>query len=253
MAFIILISVFILVIINFALYYKEEEERKDRLYQELLDTHKKLKEYTYKVEELTAVEERNRIARDIHDTLGHSMTAIIMEMEIIDRILDKDLNEAKTLLAKTKKSAREGLVKIREVVETLKPDDRISQGIESIKELIEDFSRRTGVEIELQVVGNLLRTSPPINATLYRAIQESITNAVRHGKATIIDIKIEFQKEKMEFYIHNNGLCPKEIIEGYGIKGMKERIEALNGKVEFEGNESFTIKGFLPIGGSEVD
>jgi len=84
--FFLMVNVLILVVAGFAQHNKEERERKDILYRELLDAHKKLKQYTDEVNRLSVVDERNRIARDIHDTLGHNMTALIMQLQMAEHL-----------------------------------------------------------------------------------------------------------------------------------------------------------------------
>lgn len=253
MAFFILISVFVLIITAFAQYYRREKEKKDILYKELLDTHRRLMDYADEVEKLTIIEERNRIARDIHDTLGHNMTGIIMGIEMADHIIENDINKAKELLDRAKKSSREGLKQIREVVETLKPDVKISTGITSITELIDEFSYKTGVSIDVKISGKVKALSSKVNMVLYRIIQEGITNAVRHGEASRIDIELEYTKDKIRFSITDNGQGCKSIEEGFGLKGMGERVDSVNGVLNIESTEGFTVKGFLPIGGGYDD
>ncbi len=247
MSFFILINIFVLVTINFAQYHKEEKEKKEELYSELLKVHKSLQEYYKKKKKLTIVEERNRIARDIHDTLGHSMTAFIMELEIIYRLIDKDNEGAKDLMKKAKQSAREGLTKIRQIVETLDPNEQAPLGIQSIQELIDGFANRTGVEVTFEIEGDIVKTSPTINIALYRLVQEALTNAVRHGNASFIQVKIKYKVNKIEFVVINNGSCEPINKEGYGIKGMKERIYSLNGELQFIIDDIFTIKGSIPL------
>lgn len=250
MAFFTLINVFVLVTINFAQYHKEEKEKKEELYTELLSTHKSLKEYSEKNKKLMIVEERNRIARDIHDTLGHNMTAFIMELEIISRLIDTDAKNTKEMMKKIKQSAREGLVQIREILEALEPNEKLVLGVQSIKELADEFSNRTGVKIQFKTKGDIVKTSPIINISLYRVVQEALTNAIRHGAANIIDIDIEYKAGSIDFRIANNGKCHPIASEGLGIKGMKERVHSLNGEIQFVVDEVFTIKGFIPL---EVD
>lgn len=253
MAFFTIIGVFVLIITAFAQYYREEEKKKDELYKELLKTHRRLKEYSNEVEKLTKIEERNHIAREIHDTLGHSMTGIIMQMEMAYHIIDDNIEDAKELLFKAKESSREGLRRVRDVVETLRPNDKSSRGVTSLKELVEDFSESTGVNISLDIKGDVVKLSPTVNLAIYRLIQEAMTNAVRHGKAAKIDITLSYIKEGIEFKICDDGSGCIDIKEGYGLKGMKERIDLLNGQLKVQSVNGFSIEGFIPIGGGVSD
>lgn len=247
MAFFILINALILIVTNFAQYNKDEKEKKDLLYKELLNTHKKLKEYANRVEELAVIEERNRIARDIHDTLGHNMTALIMQMEMSSHIMEEDIDKSKDLLESAKKMARKGLLDIRKVVETLRGEERNIK-VSSIQELINGFSNATGIKTELKIIGEPLKVYPDIDVTLYRIIQEALTNAARHGKATEIKVKLKYNDEYIFFNITDNGIGADSIKEGYGLKGMKERVNCLNGKINFEAKDGFVVNGVLPLG-----
>ncbi|RKD31198.1 sensor histidine kinase [Thermohalobacter berrensis] len=252
-SFFTLINVFILVLTHFAQYYKEEKEKQDKLYKQLIKAHKKLKEYADKIEGLTIIEERNRIARDLHDTLGHNMTALIMEMEMAELMINDDIDKAKELIGRSKKTAREGLRKVREVVETLRPEKRILKGVESIKELIEDFSNKANINAELNIKGKIVKTSPTIDVTLYRIVQESLTNAVRHGKASKVKIDLEYTYKTVNFKIKDNGIGIKKIEKGFGLKGMEERVRNINGEVKFHSDKGFLIEGYLPLEVNRVD
>ena len=228
LAFFLLLNALILVTVNFAQYNKEEKEKKDLLYTELLKTHKKLREYSDKVEELAVIEERNRIARDVHDTLGHNMTALIMQMEMSSHMMNEDIDKSKELIESAKQMARQGLVSVRKVVETLRGDEKEKE-MNSIKELIDEFCVASGIEGYLEIMGEPVRIHTDIGRTLYRIIQEALTNAVRHGKATKVWVKITYNEERISFLITDNGIGVKDLKEGYGLKGMKERINSLNG------------------------
>lgn len=248
LAFFLLLNALILVTVNFAQYNKEEKEKKDLLYTELLKTHKKLREYSDKVEELAVIEERNRIARDIHDTLGHNMTALIMQMEMSSHMMEEDVDKAKELIESAKQMARQGLVSVRTVVETLRGDEKEKE-MNSIKELINEFCDASGIEGYLEIIGEPIRIHPDIGKALYRIIQEALTNAVRHGRATKIEVKLTYKDEGISFVVADNGIGGKDLKEGYGLKGMKERMYTLNGEVEFISEDGFVVKGYMPLKG----
>lgn len=128
-------GIFIMLLMNFLKYYKDEKDNKEKLNKELIEAEAKLRK-------AAVVEERNRIARDIHDTIGHSMTGTIMGLEMVQVLIDEDISGAKAMIEHLKDSARENLVKVREVVSTLNPDENMGKGIDSIKELIESFTAK---------------------------------------------------------------------------------------------------------------
>ncbi len=240
-----MVNMLILVIAGFAQHNKEEKERKDVLYKELLDAHRQLKQYTDEVNRLSVVEERNRIARDIHDTLGHNMTALIMQLQMAEHLLKEDVPKAEGLLLDAVRTAKDSLAGIREVVETLRGVDTALAPAESIKKLISEFSVKTGVDIRLDVTGEAAIQDSAANIAVYRIIQEAMTNAVRHGKATGISVELDYSGDAIGFCVTDNGSGVEHVMEGYGLKGIRERVEALGGKVEFGTGDGFYIKGIL--------
>lgn len=249
LAFFLMVNVLILVVAGFAQHNKEERERKDILYKELLDAHKKLKQYNDEVNRLSVVDERNRIARDIHDTLGHNMTALIMQLQMGLYLLKEDSRKAEELLVSSVKTAKDSMAGIREVVETLRGAGNDLASIESIKRLVSEFSAKTGVEIKLETAGEADLRATTANIAVHRIIQEAITNAVRHGKASEISVKIDYSKESIRFSTTDNGIGSENMKEGYGLKGIRERVEAFGGNVEMGSSDGFYIKGILYLEG----
>ncbi|KUO73798.1 MAG: hypothetical protein APF77_17085 [Clostridia bacterium BRH_c25] len=245
LAFFLMVNVLILVIAGFAQHNKEEKERKDVLYKELLDAHKQLKQYTDEVNRLSVVEERNRIARDIHDTLGHNMTALIMQLQMAEHLIKEDGPKAEELLGNSIKTAKESLAGIREVVETLRGAGTGITPAESVRKLVNEFSARTGVEIGLDINGESSMQDSAANIAVYHIIQEAMTNAVRHGKAEKIYVSIDYSGDSIIFCVRDNGSGAETLTEGYGLKGIRERVEAFGGKVGFGTCEGFYIKGIL--------
>ena len=248
LAFFLMVNVLILIVAGFAQHNKEERERKDLLYKELLDTHKRLKQYTDEVNRLFVVEERNRIARDIHDTLGHNMTALIMQLQMAGHLLKEDSNKAEELLSGSVKTARDSLAEIREVVETLRGTGTVLAPVDFpniSRKLVSEFSARTGVEIKLEITGEADVQDSAANIAVYRIIQEAMTNAVRHGKATMISVQLDYTKEAVTFCVADNGNGAENVKEGYGLKGIRERAEAFGGNVEIGSEDGFYIKVLL--------
>ena len=241
--FFLMVNILILVIAAFAQHTKEENEKKDILYKELLETHKKLKVYTDELNRLSVIEERNKIARDIHDNLGHNMTALIMQLQMVDHYTKIDTEKSKELLNSSLKTARDSLTSIREVVETLRGKESLSPKM-AIKTLTEEFSKKTGAEIDLIVSGEITNDNSA-NTAIYHIIQEGMTNAVRHGNASKIFINLQYSKESVKFEIKDNGTGAIALIEGFGMKGIKERVASFGGKVEFKSQNGFIIDGFI--------
>lgn len=245
LAFFLMVNVLILVIAGFAQLNKEEKERTDTLYRELLDAHRQLKQYTDEVNRLSVIEERNRIARDLHDTLGHNMTALIMQLQMAEHLLKEEPSKADSLLLSSTKTAKESLAGIRAVVETLRGTDSAHASTDAIKRLTEDFAAKTGTSISLEIRGEADVKASAANTALYHIVQEAVTNAVRHGRSTEISVFIEYTQGAVSFRVKDNGTGSESIKEGYGLKGIRERAEAFGGQVEYESGEGFCVKGSL--------
>ncbi len=235
-----------MVVALFGEYNKQEKEKKDLLYKELLDTHKKLKEYTNEVQRLSVIEERNRIARDIHDNLGHNMTALIMQLQMSDHYLQSDSLKSRELLVNSIRTAKDSLKGIREVVETLRGSTTLLSADKAFKVLTEDFSEKTGASIDLKIEGKVTNNQEALNA-MYHILQEGLTNAIRHGNASKIWVQINYTDQSIAFLIKDNGKGAENIKEGYGIKGIRERVNALGGSVEFKSENGFIINGIIYI------
>jgi len=244
MIFFLLINILIMVVSLFGEYNKQEKEKKDLLYKELLETHKKLKEYTNEVQRLSVIEERNRIARDIHDNLGHNMTALIMQLQMADHYLQFDSLKSRKLLINSIRTAKDSLKGIREVVETLRGSTTSLTPDKALEVLTEDFSEKTGASIDLKIEGNVTDNQEALNA-MYHILQEGLTNAIRHGHASKIWVQVKYTDKSIVFSIKDNGSGAENIKEGYGIKGIRERINALGGSVEFKSENGFIVEGII--------
>ncbi|MDW5299418.1 MAG: sensor histidine kinase [Sedimentibacter sp.] len=246
MLFFLMLNVLILIIAAFAQHNKQEKERKDILYKELLDAHKKLKEYTDVQKKLSVIEERNRIARDIHDTLGHNMTALIMQLQMAEHYMKTDSSKSEQLLTNSLKTAKDSMSGIREVVETLRGKESALSPDKAIKILVDEFSEKTGAVIDLKITGEVTKNYGA-NTAIYHILQEALTNAVRHGNATRIWMELNYSNNFIKFNIKDNGSGAEVLNEGFGMKGIRERVKFFNGDVEFASGDGFYINGFLNL------
>lgn len=241
-----IIQILIILVIIFAKNYWDENAITQELYCELLDTNKQLQLYSDEIRQLTMVEERTKIARDLHDTLGHDLTGLIMQMEITSRLFNNNqLVEGMDNLEKAKKSARASLSKVREILSTLKDEERTEWTHKSLYQLVEEFQKKTNIEIEC-IISGYSSLNPDMGVSLYRIVQEALTNSARHSKSEKILIQFIYKENEIAFNIVDNGNGNGVIIKGNGLKGMEERVALMGGEITFENNKGFRIKGFLP-------
>ncbi len=236
--FFMLLNIMSLVVIALMLGLREEQDK-------LIKANNKLEAYSKEVQKLTEVMTRADIASRIHDGVGHNLTALIMQLEMTSHLFEKSPNQAREQLERAKETARDNLVKVRQAVKTM---DGGSTG-HDIETLIREFSNKTGLKISWEIDHKLLNDSSQ-KECVYRAIQEAMTNALRHGKASEMWIQLKVSHDKENFFdlvIRDNGTIEKIPDPGYGIGKMTQRFESLDGAVEFEIESGLIVKGSLPI------
>ena len=184
------------------------------------------------IEELTIEKERNRVAQEIHDNLGHSLVALNMNLDVISNILDKDMDKTKELIDKCQNLAQNSMDSLRRAVYALKDED-ISLGlIKSIEKLVYNVEDKNNFQIDVNIDEKIENYSPEFKNTIYTIIKESITNSVKHGKGDKIHIELEVNDEII-LMIKDNGIGCDNIIKGNGLMGIEERVNKFNGGTSY--------------------
>lgn len=263
----ILESTSILILISLMLFYMYEENIATLKYQNTYDklrisedklrkANSELELYINSVEELSILKERNRISREIHDSVGHSLSTTIIQLGAVEKLL-KDNIYIRDIVKELKDFVTSSFKEVRNAVSQLKPTDYESyQNLFKIDELTKNFSKLTGVEVKLTISKNTWVLSNTQSVELYRVIQESLSNAVRHGSATKVEIFIAFTSTQLILTIKDNGLGCSTIKKGTGLTGISERLSELNGIVSFNNTgEGFVVQASFPksIGGDFVE
>jgi signal transduction histidine kinase len=170
----------------------ESKEKTEKLLQELKETNEKLKEYTKKVQELTILEERNRLSREMHDSIGHHLVTVSIELEILKKILFEKPDEAKKLIEVIKNEISKSLDDLRNVVKTLRKPNELELTInESLKNLINSFTSIKNIKANLEIGENILDLKEDYKLTILRVCQEALTNIEKHSNATEIWVKLK--------------------------------------------------------------
>jgi signal transduction histidine kinase len=246
--FTLMIFVTIAVFFNYSRVLSEEKQELDRLNGELQTANRLLEEKNEVIRELTIFEERNRIARDIHDSVGHNLTGLVMNLDFCKKLADIDPARLKEQIGTCSSIARECLTEIRRSVQALKPP-AVEQLplIKSIEELAEACRQKFGMDVVYQVNGKIYKTSLECNIVIYRAVQEAVTNSVRHGKASRVEVTITFGEKIFSVLIRDNGQGVDKLVPGTGLTGMRERVEALGGSFSWYKNNGFMIHLTIPV------
>ncbi len=228
---------------------KKVELVKEKLTEALRASHlglKKLVVHSQTVRE----EERLRIAREVHDELGQLLTSTKIELSMIKKklsssaeneLLHNDFTHAIDLIDKSIKS-------VKKIVTDLRPEmlDEIGL-VESIKWQVEEFIKNTGIVCSLSISKEFeeLKCEINLSTTLYRIVQEALTNIIKHAHATTVKIVIKVSIDNIFMVIQDNGAGitedQKKKKNSYGLTGLKERVLLLNGIIDFTGNKSGTV------------
>lgn len=242
-----MVYITIAVFFNYSRMLSEEKAELDRLNNELLIANKLLEEKNEKIRELTIFEERNRIAREIHDSVGHHLTGLVMNLDFCEKLAANKPSMAAEQISKCRMIAKECLSEIRRSVKALKPAAVENHSLmKSLNELAVSSKDKLSVDVVLNIQGDKYVTKPDFDAAVYRACQEGITNSVRHGKSTDIQIDIEYSPKEFLLSVKDNGKGCEKINIGSGLTGMKERFEHFNGIVAFDGSNGFEIRIKVP-------
>ncbi len=223
------------------LFHNRKEQRD--LYEKLLGEYRKLKRLLYVTEQHSKAEERTRIARDIHDSVGHKLTALLMKIEMLS------IQHGKAAYEDLKQLAKDSLEETREAVSTLKEGE--VTGIQSVLQLIRKLESESHIMIQLTTQQGVLSTplTNKQNIVLFRSIQEGITNAMRH--AHVREVKVTLGKTAqghLSLKITNHIQPSKPFQPGFGLKNMKERVEELGGKIDIhQTSDEFSINSSFPL------
>lgn len=238
--------------IIFCIYYIQQQkgiiEKVNALYLQLREANQELKQYAEIKEKMGETKERNRLAREIHDTLGHTLTGISFGIDACLTVIDKDKDSAKKQLEVISNLAKDGIADVRLSVSSLRADALEQYPLkERIIHLLNKTKKATGVEILITFSDSLKLESYEENA-IFRLVQESVTNAIRHGKATLINILFTVDEENLIITIVDNGIGCENFNPGFGLMNMQERITMLHGKISFTSSANgFYVKAKIPV------
>ena len=208
----------------------------------LSEANQLLRDHAAQVEELAATKERNRLAREIHDSLGHYLTVVNVQIGAARTVLDQDRTRALEHLTKAQSLTQEGLAEVRHSVATLRASPTESRPLREALSLLVDQWRAAGLNVKLTVSGNVRPLTPQTNLTLYRAGQEALTNVAKHANASRVDVRVDYDHHRLRLTISDDGVGSSSSEGGFGLLGVHERVQLLDGVVRVN---TQTGKGFV--------
>lgn len=242
------IILFIIFMIIYILKQIQENEYISKKLSMVAMINKKMQKYVIVTEKFGEKNERKRLARELHDTIGHALAGMAVGVDACITMIDKNPQLAKAQLKIISKAIRKGMKDVRNSLNKMRPDFlqqyRLKEAIEKMKEEISDV---TDLKINLNYQIDETGFDNKIEDILFRVIQESITNSIRHGLATVVDIDIYKENNLLCLKIKDNGKGCKAINYGFGLKQMVERVFQIRGDINFYSENGFTTEIKIPL------
>jgi signal transduction histidine kinase len=200
--------------------------------EELSIANQRIRSYALRAQEIGSLQERNRIAREIHDSLGHSLTALNLHLEMALKLSQVKPEKSREVLAEAKRLGSIALSDVRQSVSALRSDPLHNQDLPTaIQKLADEFEFSNHIKPLCQLDATP-QLSPSIATTIYRIVQEALTNISKYAQASEVKIEIHHRSTELELRITDNGrgFIPTNNTTGFGLQGMRERVLSLQGK-----------------------
>jgi signal transduction histidine kinase len=204
-------------------------------------------------QQATLINERNRMAREIHDTLAQGFTGIVIQLEAAEDVLEDEPEEAHAHLEKARSLARDSLAEARRSVWALHPEVLESTDLaDALEQIVMQLTENTTIQTHVKITGEPHRLSQAVESNLLRIGQEAITNALKYGQATTIQIKLDYTQESVALVVRDDGrgmdTTLHETHNGFGLISMRERAEHLGGTFSFSSQlgQGTTVRVIVP-------
>jgi len=198
--------------------------------EKLQDANARLANYSSTIEEITILKERNRISREIHDTVGHTLSTLIIELQALPYVAKNSSEEADSMINNMVTYTKTGLEDVRRAVRQLNPSSfDQGHGVFLLKELAINFEKFSKVKVNLNISQMDYDLNSDQSFILYRIFQESFSNSIRHGRATEINITMNFTLSEIYLHIKDNGTGSEIMDKGFGLNNMEDRIKSIGG------------------------
>lgn len=206
---------------------------------QLARDNERLRLASMELERRAKLQERTRIARDIHDSVGHTLTSALTGLQTAAHAIGKNhYSLALEMIERTKDNILRGLDDVRASVHLLRDNVPAHPFIPELIGLIEETKKQTQVEIAYDIDPAMPELSPTIEIAIYRALQEGLTNGIRHGASTVFHFSLTHQAGRIRFVLSDNGQASLPIVYGFGLNAMKERVEDVGGEMAIAADAS---------------
>jgi signal transduction histidine kinase len=223
--------------------------------RELMESNAKLEQHASTLEQLTVSRERNRLARELHDILAHTLSGLIIQLEAIKALKDKKPEDAEATLDQALEIARSGLTETRRALKDLRATQLDDLGLKlALENLARTYILKTGIPIDFSIQNSAEPLTPQVEQAIYRIAQEALENASRHSHASRIRFIFHREGGGIEMRVQDNGRgfdfnkLPQ--VERLGIRGMIERSVAIGGNVDLESHPGEGAEVIFRMGSS---
>jgi signal transduction histidine kinase len=216
-----------------------DRERLQTLYDQLRQAHAQLQELHRQARETAVTEERNRLAREIHDTIAHYLTVVSLQLEAAEKLSADQRDRADEQVRRARRLIRECLQEVRRSVAALRSASLEELSLpRALDKLVGEFTETTGIQVNLAVaVPDAVQLSPETSLALYRVAQEGLTNVQRHAHAQHVTVTLATQNGDVALAIEDDGVGLAahggSNPGGFGLVGLRERVELLGGQLRF--------------------
>jgi signal transduction histidine kinase len=227
---------FVIIFVRLWLNAEEAREKTQTLADQLESANRQLATYATQAEELATTTERNRLAREIHDSLGHYLTVINVQIEAARVVMAQNPEQAADALNKAQKLTQEGLASVRQSVAALRESPLGGRSLPEAIAILAEETRNSGIVTEFEMKGERRPLGPNTELTLYRVVQEGLTNVRKHARASRVDLTLDYRDDhRIQVIIQDNGIGSRTTNNGgFGLLGVRERVLLLDGKMSFE-------------------
>lgn len=241
--------VFVVFFVKLTQQADKQRQEAEALADQLEDANRQLAAYAVQAEELAISEERNRLAREIHDNLGHYLTVVNVQIEAAKVLMPQDQTRSVDALDKAQSLTQEGLRAVRHSVAALRADVLDNRPIPAAIDALLEALRAAGVHSNLTVTADPRPLEARTELTLYRVAQEGLTNVRRHACASRVDVLLDYSRpDVVTLRIADNGVGSDSAENGFGLLGMRERLTLVGGHLTIETapRDGFTLTATVP-------
>jgi len=240
---------FVIVISRMLLVQHKARAQMEALAGRLGDANERLRVQAAEIGELAKAQERNRIARDIHDVLGHYLTVVHVQLEAAKTLFKREPETARAAVIKAQALTREGLSEVRRSVALLRDSRSTERPLLAAIEKLASECKADGIDAAVRLRGTPRPLPEPVEITLYRAAQEALTNVRRHARASRLDIELAFASGSgIRLRVEDDGVGSDLLNQGFGLVGLRERAASVGGTMSIRSavGDGFTLEIELP-------